>query len=79
MGGRGTFAVGRQVDYTYEQVGKIEGVKIINPIDKSKALKLPEESHSSNSYVLYDHKEHNYYYYVTLQEVLTLLTYQLDL
>ena len=54
MGGRGTFAVGKQVDYIYETVGKIEGVKIINPIDKTKALKLPEESHSSNSYVLYD-------------------------
>lgn len=34
MGGRGTFAVGKQVDYIYETVGKIEGVKIIKPIDK---------------------------------------------
>ena len=53
MGGRGTFAAGKQVAYTYETVGKVDGVKIINPIDKSKSLKLPEESHSSVGYVLY--------------------------
>ena len=52
MGGRGTFAAGKQVAYTYETVGKVDGVKIINPIDKSKSLKLPEESHSSVGYVL---------------------------
>ena len=39
MGGRGTFAAGKQVAYTYETVGKVDGVKIINPIDKSKSLK----------------------------------------
>ena len=54
MGGRGTFAAGKQVAYTYETVGKVDGVKIINPIDKSKSLKLPEESHSNVGYVLYD-------------------------
>ena len=54
MGGRGTFAAGKQVAYTYETVGKVDGVKIIKPIDKSKSLKLPEESHSSVGYVLYD-------------------------
>ena len=54
MGGRGTFAAGKQIAYTYETVGKVDGVKIINPIDKSKSLKLPEESHSSVGYVLYD-------------------------
>ena len=48
MGGRGTFAAGKQAAYTYETVGKVDGVKIINPIDKSKSLKLPEESHSRN-------------------------------
>ena len=46
MGGRGRFAAVKQVAYTYETVGKVDGVKIINPIDKSKSLKLPEESHS---------------------------------
>lgn len=54
MGGRGTFASGNNVKYKYKTVGIIDGVKIINPIDTTKALKLPEESHSSIGYVLYD-------------------------
>ncbi len=55
MGGRGTFASGNNVAYTYETIGKIGGIKIINPIDKTRMLKLPEESHSSSTgYVLYD-------------------------
>lgn len=29
MGGKGTFAVGNNVGYTYKTVGKIEGVKIL--------------------------------------------------
>ena len=37
MGGRSRFAAGKQVAYTYETVGKVDGVKIINPIDKSKS------------------------------------------
>ena len=28
MGGRGTFAAGKNVAYTYETVDKIEGVKV---------------------------------------------------
>lgn len=55
MGGRGTFAVGNNVAYTYETVGKIDDIKVIQPIDKTKSFKLPEESHTSgNSYVLLD-------------------------
>ena len=54
MGGRGTFAAGKNVEYQYKTVGFVDGVKIINPIDKTKSLKLPEESHSSIGYVLYD-------------------------
>lgn len=54
MGGRGTFAAGNPVEYTYETVGMIDGIKILEPIDKTKALKLPEESHKSSGYVLYD-------------------------
>ena len=72
MGGRGTFAAGKQVAYTYETVGKVDGVKIINPIDKSKSLKLPEESHSSVGYVLYDkdgvfhqYRKNNLLYYAS--------------
>ena len=30
MGGRGTFAVGNNVSYSYETVGKIEGVKSLH-------------------------------------------------
>jgi hypothetical protein len=29
MGGRGTYAAGNNVPYTYETVGKIEGVKVL--------------------------------------------------
>ncbi len=54
MGGRGTFAAGKSVAYTYETVDKIDGVKVLKPMDSTKSLKLPEESHSSSSYVLLD-------------------------
>lgn len=55
MGGRGTFASGNPVPYSYETVGKIGGIKILRPIDKTKSLKLPEESHTANNaYLLLD-------------------------
>lgn len=54
MGGKGTYSLGKSPSYTYKTVGYIDGVKIINPIDETKALKLPEEMHSSKSYVLLD-------------------------
>ena len=55
MGGKGTYSTGQSPAYTYETVGFLDGVKIIQPIDKTKALKLPEESHTpGNSYVLLD-------------------------
>lgn len=54
MGGRGTYALGKNVAYTYKTVGKIGNVKILQPIDARKSLKLPEESHSSGAYVLLD-------------------------
>ena len=54
MGGRGTFAAGKNVAYTYETVDKIDGVKVLKPMDLTKSLKLPEEAHSSSSYVLLD-------------------------
>ncbi len=49
MGGRGTFASGRNVAYTYETVGAIEGVKILKGINGKHSL--PEESHSSDAYI----------------------------
>ena len=49
MGGRGTFASGNTVAYTYKTVGKIEGVKILSGIDGKHDL--PVEAHSSTAYI----------------------------
>ncbi len=55
MGGRGTYSIGNNVAYTYECVDKINGVKVLKPIDNKKSLKLPEEAHTAgNRYVLLD-------------------------
>lgn len=52
MGGRGTFAAGKNVMYTYETVGKIENVKVLQGLNGKH--NLPEESHSSTAYILTD-------------------------
>lgn len=52
MGGRGTFASGNTVPYTYETVGKVDGVKVLQKIDKKASIGLPEEAHSSSAYIL---------------------------
>lgn len=49
MGGRGTFAVGKNVAYTYQMVGQIEGVKVLKGINGKHGL--PESSHSSTAYI----------------------------
>ncbi len=49
MGGRGTFASGNSVAYSYETVGKIEGVKVLKGIGGKHSL--PEEAHSSSAYI----------------------------
>ena len=54
MGGRGTFASGNNVAYTYKTVGKIGGMKVLQPNSPTSSLKLPEEAHSSSSYILLD-------------------------
>lgn len=57
MGGRGTYAVGNNVAYTYEvdttfsEDGKINGVKILKGVKESGKHGLPESSHSSNAYI----------------------------
>ena len=56
MGGRGTFAAGRPVAFQYEIVGEIDGVKILEPIDKKRSRRLPEESHSERAYIKLDEK-----------------------
>ncbi len=49
MGGRGTYASGNNVDFTYETIGKIEGVKVLSGLNGKHGL--PEESHSSSAYI----------------------------
>jgi hypothetical protein len=49
MGGRGTFAAGNPVPYSYQTVGYIEGVKVLEGINGKHGL--PEEAHSSMAYI----------------------------
>lgn len=49
MGGRGTFASGHSVPYTYLTVDKIEGRKVLN--GKDGKHNLPAEAHSSKAYI----------------------------
>lgn len=49
MGGRGTFAAGRAVEYTYKTVDFIEGVKVLQGLNGKHGL--PEEAHSSTAYI----------------------------
>ena len=49
MGGRGTFASGNSVAHSYQTVGTIAGVKVLQGINGKHGL--PEESHSSKAYI----------------------------
>ncbi|MBQ7528514.1 hypothetical protein IJT10_01230 [bacterium] len=49
MGGRGTFASGVNVKYTYMTVSFIEGVKVLAGLEGKHGL--PEEAHSSTAYI----------------------------
>ena len=51
MGGRGTYAIGNNVDYAYEKVGEIEGVKVLFGKEGTGLHDLPAEAHSSNMYI----------------------------
>lgn len=51
MGGRGTYASGNPAPYSYETVGKIEGVKVLFGKAGTGLHDLPAESHSSNMYI----------------------------
>lgn len=42
MGGRGTFASGISVAYTYATIDTIEGIKVLGKIDPTKSGSLPE-------------------------------------
>lgn len=50
MGGRGTFASGNKVKYSYETVDKIEGIKVLRGVDGKHGL--PEEAHTSDAYIV---------------------------
>lgn len=50
MGGRGTFASGKNVACTYDKAGEIEGVKVLFGKEGTGLHDLPAESHSSNMY-----------------------------
>ncbi len=49
MGGRGTYAAGKNVPHTYETVGVFRGIKVLK--GKGGLHNLPEESNSSSAYV----------------------------
>lgn len=49
MGGRGTYAIGNDVPYTYETVGYIDGVKVLQGLPGYKGL--PVEAHSGCAYI----------------------------
>lgn len=51
MGGRGTYAIGNNVEYTYETVGKVDDVKVLFGKKGTGLHDLPSESHSSNMYL----------------------------
>lgn len=48
MGGRGTYAAGKNAPFTYRTVGIFHGIKVLEGIGGKH--NLPEESHSSEAY-----------------------------
>lgn len=51
MGGRGMNASGRTFKETYRTVGHIGGIPVLQPLPPLHG-RLPEESHTSNAYIL---------------------------
>ncbi len=49
MGGRGTFAAGNPVPYSFKKVDEIEGAKVLQGLNGKHGL--PESSHSSAAYI----------------------------
>ena len=49
MGGRNTYAAGKNVPFTYRTVGSFHGVKVLEGIGGKH--NLPEEAHASEAYV----------------------------
>ena len=53
MGGRGTYAAGNNVPFTYQTVGKVNGIKVLQGIGGKHGL--PEEAHTSSAYISLHH------------------------
>ena len=53
MGGRGTFAAGNPVPYSYQTVGYVNGVKVLEGANGKHGL--PAEAHSSSAYISLHH------------------------
>lgn len=51
MGGRGTYASGNNVPYTYKTIGTIDGIKVLVALDPQRRSSLPQEAHSSRGYI----------------------------
>lgn len=51
MGGRGTFASGNPVPYSYETVGMVDDVKVLFGKPNTGLHDLPAEAHSSDMYI----------------------------
>ncbi len=54
MGGRGTYASGNNVGYAYKTIGKIDGIKVLVPLDPKKSFSMPAEAHTSLGYITLD-------------------------
>lgn len=56
MGGRGAYTEGKQKEYVYKTVGKIECVKVLAPVNAEASHSMPAEAHSSDAYIILDKK-----------------------
>ena len=56
MGGRGAYTEGKQQNYVYETVGKVDGVKVLVSINAKSSYSMPAEAHSASSYTILDKK-----------------------
>lgn len=56
MGGRGAYTEGKQQNYVYETVDKVDDVKVLAPVNKVLSHSMPAEAHSSSSYIILDKK-----------------------
>lgn len=54
MGGRGAYTEGKQKSYVYQTVDKINGIKVLVPINKKSSHSMPAEAHFSKAYIILD-------------------------